>query len=1105
MSLWRSKYHLRVGIIVLILVLCFVPVLAQSTSPIIEILPNNGPVGTTVLINDLGGNRSNNCYAQPSGSQAQLLGTMAGQLTYVVPSTSAPGTFISFWCGGEAGGPARSNIAQFTVTGSPDVDSDGDGVPDARDNCPREVGPVDNGGCPAPVDSDGDGLTDNIDACPNVFGPRELNGCAPTATPIPLPVLPTDGACVLATLGPDAVNVRQGTSTDTAIVGSLNPYEIYSVIGRNADSSWLQINLGWVAAFVTRQGGNCSTLPQTDGVELVPTQPELVPTQADLVAPDDGSTQVGLLLPAVQQAREAAARMEGCQDLIPQVNALPTFLALSIINQADPCAAAQSQIDDLFFNPPPVQLLSFPDCSGFLGEEINTLGSDTFFAIYGQVPAETRDYLASIAQDEVGDYCLLLFDLAYGGVTSTSSPVAEYNIPMSMAYCDVPDTDDMMAKIAAINVDPVEFYGLSSTCGFYEDIGLLGTTTQANVDYFNMLVNSCGGQVDEVSNRAFSDAVRGAFDAGAAAAQGCPGFQLLENYPLSQDLQPALPQVANGNSQCTGNFRILATHNASLGMETLYRILKSIDPCGAAIEYAADGSVPYNIPAAPECIQGDTMTLGAAVFNQTEVDASSPWYIKIAALDRPTNELCSPVGQGDGGFAVLPTPTQGAFVANPTATLPQIGVLPTSTPLPTHTPPMIIANPTSEATATEMGLIANPTATEGVGVLVTATFTPTESLPEQALPTSTPDLLPTATPLAEVVPPTAVPPTEGPGVGEGQPTDLGTCFGCVPDDPILPGGSARVVMIGADETGNFAGIFALPSSLNPNPENGSLGLVQLPFDPMSQPLPDSPVVLSPGGKSFGYFAQGIDPASLPPTVRQLQVVTPNGADSQPTEEVAFYYNKIAMNYAMTNDGVIFDTIITFPQDLTPVMSAPSWSADGNTLFITLSDANGIPSIYALQMNTDGDILAPLLVASNAFDPDVAPNGRYLAFVRNDPTGRNIYALELNRLQENPITQQMQGAACYAPQFGPTSLKIYFNCEYNGQLQMYRYGLDGITPIDTGIEGARDPMPDETDGTIYFNDGASIFRIPTDGGSAVPLAYEMQPVFIKSYSTGSSSD
>ncbi|MCA9893200.1 MAG: hypothetical protein KC615_09460, partial [Anaerolineae bacterium] len=1035
MSLWRGIHYLRVGIVVLILSLLLHPVLAQSNVPLIEILPSNGPVGTTVLINDLGGNRSNNCYAQPSGSQAQLLGTMAGQLTYVVPRTSVPGTFVSFWCGGEAGGPARSNIAQFTVTGSPDVDSDGDGLPDTRDNCPREVGPVDNGGCPAPVDSDGDGLPDNVDACPSVFGPRELNGCAPS--PVPLPVLPTAGACVLATLGPDPVNIRQGTSTDTAIVGSLNPYEIYGVIGRNADSSWLQINLGWVAAFVTRQGGDCSNLPQTDGVEIVPT--EVVPTQPVLVAPDDGSAQVGLLLPAVQAAREAASKLEGCQDLLPQVNALPTFLALSIINESDPCAAAQAQIDDLFFNPQPVANVSYPDCSGFLGEEVDTASTIEFFSIYNQVPNETRDYLDSIAAGVTGDYCLFLFDLQYGGVTGTSSPNPEHNIAMSMAYCDIVHVNEYLPKVNAINVDPAEFYGFSQACGFYEDIGLLGSTTQANADYFNLLVNECGGQVNEVSNRAFSDAIRGGFDAGAASAQGCPGFQLLENYPLASDLLPALPQVANGNGECTGNFRILATHNASLGMGTLYRILKSIDPCNAAIEYAADGSVPYNVPAPPECIQGDTMTLGAAILNQTELDASSPWYLKIAALDRPTTDLCSPAGQGNDGFAVLPTPTLGAFVANPTATLPQIVALPTSTPLPTNTPPVIVGNPTVEATATELGLIANPTATPGGAVLITPTFTPTESLPEQALPTSTPVLLPTATPLGEAIAPTATPP-----LGETSPDVIvGECFGCVPDEPpILPGGRTNMVVVGADENGNFAGLFAMPVGGSPDPESANPDLVQIPLDGVVPPLPDSPVILSPDGRSIGYFGQGMDPANIPPTVRQIRLVMPGGTADQPTEEVAFYYNKIAMQYASTADGktelLSTEIFISFPVEITPVMSPPAWSVDGNTLFLTLADVNGIPSIYALQMNTGSDVIAPLMVANNALDPDAAPNGRYLAFVRNDPTGRNIYALELNRLQENPITQQLQGAECYAPHFGATSLKIYFNCEYNGDLQMYRY-------------------------------------------------------------------
>ena len=166
------------------------------------------------------------------------------------------------------------------------------------------------------------------------------------------------------------------------------------------------------------------------------------------------------------------------------------------------------------------------------------------------------------------------------------------------------------------------------------------------------------------------------------------------------------------------------------------------------------------------------------------------------------------------------------------------------------------------------------------------------------------------------------------------------------------------------------------------------------------------------GKTFGFFAQGIDPAGLPSTVRRIQVAGPDGSsqtDTAPREHVSLNFTRIETTYG-NDEALSIDTIISFPPSLTPVMSAPSWSADGSTLFMTLADANGTPSIYALQIGNGRDVQVPLLVADNAFDPAVAPNGRYLAFVRNDPTGRNIYALELNRLQENPITQQMQGAA-----------------------------------------------------------------------------------------------
>src|SRR5690606_38351134 len=56
-------------------------------------------------------------------------------------------------------------------------DSDGDGVPDRRDECPNTPPGVtiDENGCP--VDSDGDGVLDYQDECPDEAGDPKLKGC----------------------------------------------------------------------------------------------------------------------------------------------------------------------------------------------------------------------------------------------------------------------------------------------------------------------------------------------------------------------------------------------------------------------------------------------------------------------------------------------------------------------------------------------------------------------------------------------------------------------------------------------------------------------------------------------------------------------------------------------------------------------------------------------------------------------------------------------------------------------------------------------------------------------------------------------------------------
>ena len=114
---------------------------------------------------------------------------------------------------------------------------------------------------------------------------REVTPPPPTATPttaatsIPNPVvratatpavtatpgidLPATGPCVLTTFEPVNVNVRSGPGEDFGVISFIEPTRSYRVTGRNRASTWYQISNGWVAGFVTRRGGDCTTLPIT--------------------------------------------------------------------------------------------------------------------------------------------------------------------------------------------------------------------------------------------------------------------------------------------------------------------------------------------------------------------------------------------------------------------------------------------------------------------------------------------------------------------------------------------------------------------------------------------------------------------------------------------------------------------------------------------------------------------------------------------------------------------------------------------------------------------------------------------------------------------------
>lgn len=95
----------------------------------------------------------------------------------------------------------------YRYDGCPVPDTDGDGLNDEIDKCPTEKGAASNHGCPLP-DADGDGVLDRDDLCPGIKGSAANKGC-------PLPV--AEGAEMIA-VADDSMTYRINFDFDRAIL-----------------------------------------------------------------------------------------------------------------------------------------------------------------------------------------------------------------------------------------------------------------------------------------------------------------------------------------------------------------------------------------------------------------------------------------------------------------------------------------------------------------------------------------------------------------------------------------------------------------------------------------------------------------------------------------------------------------------------------------------------------------------------------------------------------------------------------------------------------------------------------------------------------------------
>lgn len=97
----------------------------------------------------------------------------------------------------------------------------------------------------------------------------------PTATATPSPVTPTVPSGLTATVNAAVLNVRDEPSINGAILTKITRNQVYSVVGRNEESTWFQLDVngqrGWAsAAFLTVSDADSVTVVDTAPVETNP-------------------------------------------------------------------------------------------------------------------------------------------------------------------------------------------------------------------------------------------------------------------------------------------------------------------------------------------------------------------------------------------------------------------------------------------------------------------------------------------------------------------------------------------------------------------------------------------------------------------------------------------------------------------------------------------------------------------------------------------------------------------------------------------------------------------------------------------------------------------
>lgn len=170
--------------------------------------------------------------------------------------------------------------------------------------------------------------------------------------------------------------------------------------------------------------------------------------------------------------------------------------------------------------------------------------------------------------------------------------------------------------------------------------------------------------------------------------------------------------------------------------------------------------------------------------------------------------------------------------------------------------------------------------------------------------------------------------------------------------------------------------------------------------------------------------------------------------------------------------------------LLPYRAAWMPNAADSLLFISLENANGERGIYLIDLSEDEPVPAPFI--DNAYQPVMALDGMFMAYVRDSDGVSNVITRGLRSNREQAITNQAPGTDCHSPTFSNIPTTMYFLCGLDGEERLYRYNLAGLEQIELPATTILRPAAGPVDGFISYDDGERIYLSAFDGSLNAPL-------------------